>query len=74
MNLLASISLISLADKARTETLVQQCLTSQWQAVAAYEADIGAIVARLYNLTDAEIAIIEGQAGAINHKPSNHRS
>ena len=62
------------ADKARIETLVQQCLTAQGQAVAATEAEIDDIVARLYGLTDAELAIIEGQAGAINHKPSNHRS
>ena len=50
----------SLADKARIETLVQQCLTAQGQAVAAYEAEIDDIVARLYSLTDAELAIIQG--------------
>lgn len=48
-------------DKARIETLVQQCLTAQGQAVAAYEAEIDAIVARLYGLTDSERRIIEGK-------------
>jgi len=51
----------SAADKARIETLVQQCLTAQGQAVAAAEAEIDAIVARLYSLTDAERKIIEGK-------------
>lgn len=50
-------------DKARIETLVQQCLTAQRQAVASYEAEIDAIVARLYSLTDAERTIIEGKEG-----------
>ncbi|WP_448571020.1 Eco57I restriction-modification methylase domain-containing protein [Trichothermofontia sp.] len=49
------------ADKARIETLVQQCLTAQGQAVTAAEAEIDEIVARLYGLTDAERAIIEGK-------------
>ena len=44
-----------------TKSLVQQCLTAQGQAVAAAEAEIGAIVARLYGLTEAERAIVEGK-------------
>lgn len=32
----------------------------QSQTVTDYEAETGAIVARLYNLTDAERTIIEG--------------
>ncbi len=51
----------SLADKARIETPVQQCLTAQGQAVAATEAEIDAIVAYLYSLTDAELQIIRGE-------------
>jgi len=43
------------------KTLVQQYLTVQGQAVAAYEAQIEAIVARLYGLTDAERTVIEGR-------------
>lgn len=62
------------ADKTRIETFVQQCLNAQGKNVAAAEAEIDAIVARLYSLTDAEVAIIEEQAGAINQKSSNHRS
>lgn len=61
MNLLVSISPIPLADKARIETLVQQCLTAQGQAIAPYEAEIDAIIARLYGLTDTERQIIEGK-------------
>lgn len=34
---------------------------AQGQNVAAYEAEIGAIATRLYNLTDAERQIIEGR-------------
>jgi hypothetical protein len=49
------------ADKTRIETLVQQCLTAQGQAVVATEAEIDTIVARLYSLTDAERKIIEGR-------------
>ncbi|MBD2425733.1 hypothetical protein [Phormidium sp. FACHB-1136] len=49
--------------KARIETLVQHCLNAQGQAVAAAEAEIDTIVARLYGLTDAERAIIEGRKG-----------
>ena len=45
------------------ETLVQQCFTAQGQAIAAYEAEIGAIVARLYGLTDADRANIERRDG-----------
>ena len=63
MNLLVSTSPISPTDKARIKTLVQPCLTAQGQAVAATEAEIDAIVARLYGLTEAEVAIIEEQAG-----------
>jgi len=48
-------------DKARIETLVQHCLNAQGQAVAVYEAEIEAIVARLYGLTDAELKIIRGE-------------
>ena len=51
------------ADKARIETLVQQCLTAQGQAVAATEAEIDDIVTRLYGLTEAERAIIQGREG-----------
>lgn len=50
------------ADKARIETLVQRCLTAQGQAIAATEAEIDDIVARLYNLTDAECAILKGKS------------
>lgn len=50
---------VSPADKARIETLVQQCLTAQGQVVAAYETEIDDIVFRLYGLTDAERTIIE---------------
>lgn len=49
------------ADKARIETLVQQCLTAQGQDVAATEAEIDDIVAHLYGLTDAELQIIRGE-------------
>jgi hypothetical protein len=42
-------------------TLVQKCLDAKGQNVAVYEAEIGAIVARLYGLTEAERAIIEGR-------------
>ncbi len=48
-------------DKARIETLVQQCLTAQGQAVTAAEAEIDEIVARLYGLTEVELQIIRGQ-------------
>lgn len=51
----------SLADKARIETLVQQCLNAQGKDVAPYEAEIDAIVARLYGLTEAERAIVKGK-------------
>ncbi len=51
------------ADKTRIETLVQQCLSAQGQAVAAYEAEIDEIVAHLYGLTDADRAIIERRDG-----------
>jgi len=51
----------SAADKARIETLVQQCLTAQGQSVTTYEAEIDDMVARLYGLTDAERKIIEGK-------------
>jgi len=40
---------------------LQPCLTAQGQAVTAYEAEIDAIVARLYGLTDADRTIIEGR-------------
>jgi hypothetical protein len=35
----------------------------QGQAVAAYEAEIDAIIAHLYGLMEAERAIIEGREG-----------
>jgi len=50
------------ADKVNIATLVQKCLDAQGKNVAAYEAEIGAIVARLYGLTDGEGAIIEGKS------------
>ena len=56
-----SIPPASPADKGRIETLVQQCLTAQGQAVAATEAEIDDIVAHLYGLTDAELQIIRGE-------------
>jgi hypothetical protein len=43
----------------RITTLVQKCLGAQGQNAAAYEAEIGAIVARLYGLTDAERTLTE---------------
>jgi hypothetical protein len=54
---------ISPENKARIETLVQQCLNAQGQSVAAYEAEIDTIVARLYGLTEAERDLIEGREG-----------
>lgn len=59
--MLVSIASTSPTDKARIETLVQQCLTAQGQAVAATEAEIDDIVAHLYGLTDAELQIIRGE-------------
>lgn len=59
--MLVSIPPASPADRASLETLVQQCLTAQGQAVTAYEAKIDDIVARLYGLTDAELQIIRGE-------------
>jgi hypothetical protein len=61
--MLVSISPDSPADRASIETLVQQCLTAQGQDVAAYEAEIDAIVAHLYGLIDADLEIIEGREG-----------
>jgi len=58
-----SIPRTSPADKGRIEALVQQCLIAQGQAIAPYEAEIGAIVARLYGLTAAEPKIIERKEG-----------
>lgn len=40
---------------------IKQCLAAQGHAVAAAEADIDAIVARLYGLTDAELQIMRGE-------------
>jgi hypothetical protein len=51
------------AYEAEIEAIVQQCLDAQGQAVAAAEAEIDDIVARLYGLTDADRAIIEGKEG-----------
>ncbi len=55
----SSIPQASPTDKAFIETLVQKCLDTQGQNVAAYEAEIEAIVARLYGLTEAEGAIVK---------------
>lgn len=38
-----------------------KCLDAKGQNVAQWEAEIDQIVARLYGLTDAERAIIEGK-------------
>ncbi|MCH9056647.1 Eco57I restriction-modification methylase domain-containing protein [Synechococcus sp. PCC 6716] len=57
------IPLASPTDKSRIEALVQQCLAAQGKDVAAYEAEIDDIVARLYGLTEAERAIIAGREG-----------
>ncbi len=46
-------------DKKKIEALVQKCISAKGQNVAHYEAEINAIVARLYGLTPAELAIIE---------------
>ena len=51
------------ANKARIKTLVQQCLDAQGKNVAPYEAEIEAIVARLYGLTEGERAIVEEKEG-----------
>lgn len=51
------------ADRASIETLVQQCLAAQGKDVAPYEAEIDDVVARLYGLTEAEVAIIREQTG-----------
>jgi hypothetical protein len=51
------------ADRAGIETLVQQCIDAQGENVAPYEAEIDDIVARLYGLTETEVAIIGEQTG-----------
>lgn len=53
--------LIFETGKTHIETLIQQCLTAQGQAVAPYEAEIDAICDRLYGLTDADLNIIRGE-------------
>jgi hypothetical protein len=58
-----SVLSFSRMSQARVETLMQQCLNAQGQTVAAYEAEIDTIVARLYGLTDAERALMEGREG-----------
>jgi hypothetical protein len=58
-----SVLSFSRISQARIETLVQQCPSAQGQAVATYEAEIDTIVARLYGLTEAERALIEGKEG-----------
>jgi hypothetical protein len=57
--MLVSTPPASPADKA----LVQKCPAAQGKDVASYEAEIDAIVARLYSLTDAERQVIEGRDG-----------
>jgi len=47
-------------DRRAIEALVQKCISAKGQNVAHYEAEINTITARLYGLTDAERAIIEG--------------
>ena len=44
-----------------TKSLVQKCLDAQGQTVAPYEAEIEAIAAHLYGLTDAELQMIRGE-------------
>lgn len=58
--MLVFIAPASPAEKKRIETVVQQCPTAQSQNVSAYDAEIDGIVARLYGLTDAELATIRG--------------
>ena len=53
----------SSADRTRIETLVQKCLDAQGKNVAPYEAEIEAIVVRLYGLTELERSIVEGKEG-----------
>ncbi len=50
------------SDRAAIAELVQKCLdmSGQGQYVAEWEAEINARVARLYGLTEAEVAAIEG--------------
>jgi hypothetical protein len=56
--------LISIASTSPTnKALVQKCPAAQGKDVASYEAEIDAIVARLYSLTDAERQVIEGRDG-----------
>ena len=55
------------ADRTAIASLVQKCLDAKGQGpeVAAWEAEINARVARLYGLTEADVAAIEGpQASA----------
>jgi len=48
------------ADKAAIAILVQKCLDAQGQDVAVWEAEIDAIVGRLYGLSGVDLAIIQG--------------
>jgi len=50
-------------EKKAIETLVQKCLDAQGTNVAPYEAEIEAIVVRLYGLTELERSIVEGKEG-----------
>ncbi len=55
-------------DRAAIVSLVQKCLDAKGQGpeVTAWEAEINARVARLYGLTETEVAAIEGpQAGTM---------
>ncbi len=54
---------MKIATKPPSETLVQKCLDANGQRFAHWEAEIDQIVARLYGLTDAERAMIEGERG-----------
>jgi len=48
------------ADKAAIAILVQKCLDAQGKDVAVWEAEIDAIVGRLYGLSGVDLAIIQG--------------
>jgi len=52
----------SSADRVAITSLVQKCLDAKGQGpeVAAWEAEINTHVARLYGLTEAEVADIDG--------------
>jgi adenine-specific DNA-methyltransferase len=50
----------SASDRKAISSLVKKCLEAQGQGVNLWESEINDRVARLYGLTDAEIAQIEG--------------